>query len=644
MPRINFRFFLFAALGLAFGISLYYRCRFGGVRGTDFVFFALFLACSLRPFSFKRMGAVFLCFCLFAGSGAGLMHLRCADFFSGAEAGEYKVEGTVVSFSVGDGESDLVLGSLFLNGVSANGKMRLKVPSEEVRAGDIFSFGAHVSRTGLDGDNSYEEYLFIKDIRYTASLNDEGFAATGTGNAFLRLNALVYEALFSNLPPTQAGTAYALLTGNAGSLDDGFATAVRQGGAAHIFAVSGLHIGILYAAVSLACRRLKKFRVIPAVALTVLYSAFCGFSVSSVRALLMSAVLGVYGALGRKYDFLHAISFSAVVILLISPAEWLSAGFRLSFGACVGLALFSRSIKYALRKLPNALAGYLAANLSVQLFTFPLLMESFGYFSVWGTLLNLFLIPVLPVLFLGLIVSVVCTLIVPSAASVFLAVPNGMFSLLNWLFSFDYSFVLCGFSLGAGGAIWLIGAVALSGRVRLKEKTRLILSGVFSFLFMTALVLENAVFAGCKLIADRKIVLIETARERVLVIDGSLDTDTYLDFLSRRYGGTLDAVVVLGGDAGKGLSAALAFPVADLRAFQKSATGFYEREVYYDTEFRYGKMTFRFESADKLTLTAEHVTVEMDFSGTEGLQTDMFISGKHAGVYYLFRGSVRSSA
>ena len=74
LPRINLRPFLFVALGLVFGILLYTKIRFGGARGTDFIFFVLLLAVSIRPFSLKRIGAIFLCFFIAAGAGAGLMH------------------------------------------------------------------------------------------------------------------------------------------------------------------------------------------------------------------------------------------------------------------------------------------------------------------------------------------------------------------------------------------------------------------------------------------------------------------------------------------------------------------------------------------------------------------------------------------
>ncbi|MDE7373377.1 MAG: ComEC/Rec2 family competence protein, partial [Clostridia bacterium] len=176
------------------------------------------------------------------------MHLKCERFASGMGAGEYGVSGTVLSFSTEENASALVLDNISLNGLSVDGKLSVSVPTEEVRTGDIVSFTAHVTHSVLptNGD-SFRENLFIKDIRYLATVSEEGIEITGRGNALLHLNGKVYDLLHSCLAKTQADTAYALLTGNAGNMDEGFATSVRQGGVAHIFAVSGLHIGILYA-------------------------------------------------------------------------------------------------------------------------------------------------------------------------------------------------------------------------------------------------------------------------------------------------------------------------------------------------------------------------------------------------------------
>ena len=644
-PRINMRPFVFLALGLAFGILLYIRCRFGGARGTDFVLFAVLLALSFCPPSPKRIVAIVVCFVLAALAGAGLMHLKCESYRSGAGAGEYEVTGVVISFTVEDGRSDLVLNHLTLDGKREGGRMSVSVPCESVRAGDKITFRASVSRGALprSGD-TYAESIFTKDIRYFASVSEEGLAVMGRGNALLRLNAAVYDLLHDRLNKTQADTAYALITGNAGSMDDSFTTAVRQGGVAHIFAVSGLHIGILYGAVALIFRRLRRFSPIPAIAAAVVYAAFCGFSVSSVRAVIMCAVLGIYGALGRKYDFLGTIAFAATIVLLVAPAQWLAAGFRLSFGACIGLALYSQKLRFAFCRLPRFLSDYLAANFSVLLFTLPIMLDTFGYLSLWGIVLNLLLVPVLPVLFLGLFLTILLSLIIPPAAGVFLALPNGMLSLFSWIFSFDFSLVLSGFALGVGGAVYTGGAVLLSDRVRLGEKAKVYCTIFLTVLFTLVLVLENAVFVNCKVICIKGAIFIETRTERVLVIDGSLSVKSYQNFLDRHYGGELDAVVIVSGDAGEGLSDALYLPTKEIRAAAFSDTGLTQTHVLYEQEFCYGDLTFYFESKGKLTLSVADCTVEIDFSGEEALSSDLFLSGKGKGIYYINRGGIYRSA
>ena len=257
--------------------------------------------------------------------------------------------------------------------------------------------------------------------------------------------------------------------------------------------------------------------------------------------------------------------------------------------------------------------------------------------------MNFFLISVLPVLFLGLFASVVFSLVIPPAAAVFLSVPNGMLALFLWVFSFDFSLVLSGFSLGAGGAVWTIGTVVLSERVRFRVKTKAVLFIAFSALFSFAVVLNNVVFTGCKLIAERSAVLVQTRAECVFVIDGTSGAATYENFLMRHYGGKLGAVVVLGTNAGAGLSVALRLPSEEVRAASKTATGFYETVVLYDKEFSYGDLQFRFESENKLTLLAEECAVEIDFTGEQSLGADLFLRKGNAGVYYLNRGAVYRS-
>ena len=641
LPRINLRFFLYPALGLIFGIFLYCRIRFGGIRATDFVFFILLFALSVRPVSWKRYLAIFLSFLLLAGAGAGLMHLYAERYRSGMGTGEYEITGTVVSFTVDEEETYVVLNHLSFDGKRTDGKMQATLASENVRTGDVVTLSAFVSHLSLP-ENSYGTNLFVKNIRYSADVVH--FDVTGrSSNLLLRLNGKCYGVLHNNLGDDEADVAYALLTGNSGGMDDGLATAVRQGGIAHIFAVSGLHIGILYGAVALALKRFRRARVIPASALAFVYSAFCAFSVSSVRAAIMCTVLGLTQSIGRKYDFLESISFAVIVTLLIRPAEWLSAGFRLSFGACIGLALFSGTFKRGLKRIkcPAFLAEYLAANLSVQIFTFPVLYETFGYYSVWGMLLNAILIPALPALFLGLFACTVLSLIIPSASSFFCTVPNGMISALLYLFSVaDFSFVLTGFSLGAGAAVWITGAAILSERVRLGRAARIAAASLLAVLFAACLVVRNAVWNGCKIVAaENGMILVRTKNECVLILANSTNLSSCERFLAQHYGGTLSAVVAFPDNGFQAVNTALFLDAEEIRLMKETDLGLQETNVVYGETFAYGELLFRYESERKLTLTCEDCVIEIDFDETQALFGDLFFNG-NAGSYYLHGGKI----
>lgn len=643
--RLNFRPVLFCALGFAFGVFLYGECRFGGLRPSDFLFLALFLFFAFFPFGLKRVLAVLLSVLLFAGAGALLLHLHTERFVSEAP-GRVVVHGTVESLSVKRGYSVAVLGGLRFDGEKQGGKCLVIFSGEEVRLADELRFEAApepVLPDGLGGD-PYLMNSFARDIRYTANVPE--YEKTGeSGNPFLRLNAALWEVLKTDMGGDEADVAYALLTGNSGNMDAGIGELARRGGIAHIFAVSGLHIGILFSAVYLVCRRLGRWRVVPALLLAVCYCALCNFTVSSVRAVIMCGSAGLYGVLGRKRDFLEAISFAALAVLLFAPAQWFSAGFRLSFGACVGLALFSGSFSRGFsRFLPKRLSDYLGASLSVQLMTIPVLTEAFGYVSVWGLLLNLVLIPVLPVLFLGLLVFALLALIIPPAGGFFLLFPKGLLSLLLYVLSVaDVSFVLAGFSLGVGGTVWLIGCVALSERLRLSRRERAAAASALAVLFTAAVVLENVVFAGCTVEvpdgSEGNAAFVRSPQACVLVIGGEISLGRCEELLLRQSYSSL-TVVVLTEDEVAGANTAAFLGADEIRLKDEVETGLSVTPILFGDTFSVGGLSFRYESREKLTLLAEGLVVEFDFGGNPALGADLFVDGVKTGLKYFLNSGI----
>lgn len=644
LPRMNFRPLLFCAVGLIFGIFLYLRIRFGGLKASDFLFLFFLLPVALFPLHLRRVLAVLLSLILSAGIGVGLTHLYTERFLSGKDEGEYHVTGTVQTFTEYNGYSGAVLTGLSFDGEGVGGKMYITLNSVAVRPGDELEFSALVKRTAA-GAGTYREYYFANDIRYTAGASEASRSAGS--NPFLNLNGSVYNVLHENMEKTNADVSYALLTGNSGNVDEELMTSMRQGGIAHIFAVSGLHIGILYAAVQFACKRLRRFSFLPALLISVCYAAMCGFTVSAVRAVIMSGIVGIWMALGRKTDFLHALSCAALVVLAVYPAQWLTAGFRLSYGACLGLALFSGTFSRAMRRLPSFLRRYLAANFSVQLFTFPILLEAFGYVSVWGILLNLVLVPLLPVLFLGLLLCTLFALIIPPAAGFFVMFPEGSVSLLVVLFTIaDLSLVITGFSLGAGGGVWFVGMCGLSERVRFSRIFRAVFGAALAVVFTLVVLFRNVVFTGCKITVysnrSGDAVLVQTREENVLIIDGDISISACEDFLAHTFSGTLTAVCVLTEDSAA-VNVAAFLPAKEVRVRDEVDTGLRETALVFGEQFSYGELVFRYESMSKLTLVAEGVVVEMDFEHSGVLGTDLFLqSGQGGLIFYLNHGIIRA--
>ncbi len=642
-PLINFRFFLFCALGLMAGIALYCAVRLHRFSFYTFVPFVLLFIFALRPFGWKRIVSIAVTVLVFFGAGIGLTHFACERYSSGVPAGEYEVRGTVESFTIGNNYHSCTLKDLSFDGVSSGGKMTAYCTEETLRPGDVVYFTANVLRRELPKGNK-NAYAFAKDIRYETSFAE--YEKTGEKGALLRLNAKIYDLLHNTMMRDEASVAYALLTGNSSSMDEGLADSARQGGIAHIFAVSGLHIGIVYAAVLFVCRPLKRFAPLPAIAAAVCYAALCAFTVSSVRALIMCMILSAHRVTGRKNDLLSSLSVAALAILTVAPAQFLSAGFQLSFSAVLALALFSHTFTRLFRKIrfPAFLAQYLGAGLSVQLFTFPLLMQLFGYASVWALLFNFFLLPCLPVLLLCLIL---CSLValVTTWTGVML-VPAGLVSLLLVvLTAVDVSFVITGFALGAGGAAIMTGCVVLTQRVGLKPLAKGIAAVCACCLFTLAVVRANVVFAGCRLSAysttSGDLLLVRTPHEAALVIDGDISLRACKDFLNRNYGGKLDAVICLSDDELDAINVAAFLNAEVIYAKEEIPTGLQKTEVVFGNEVRVGEWMLRYEKRDKAVLFAQNIAVEIDFENPPLFGADFFFGKGGSGVYLLKNGRVQ---
>ena len=132
----------------------------------------------------------------------------------------------------------------------------------------------------------------------------------------------------------------------------------NKSGTTHILAISGLHVGIVYAAAIWLCRMLlierwpRRTIVLGAV---LSYAVMVGLRPATVRAALMIGLFEVGDALRYYRDPINAVAATALIILAAAPQHLFEAGFQLTFVAVLGIILFRKDIAQLMRREPDDL-------------------------------------------------------------------------------------------------------------------------------------------------------------------------------------------------------------------------------------------------------------------------------------------------
>ena len=172
---------------------------------------------------------------------------------------------------------------------------------------------------------------------------------------------------------------------------------MRSVGAAHVFAVSGLHIGVLAGVLLFV---LRKFKLKDGVSLLILlpifgfYAYLSGFTPSVLRAVIMVSLGLVASHFGMRYDGISALSFAAILVLLTRPLLLFDLSFVMSFLAIFGLQSLTSPLKRAFAKrMKEKLAEALALSIATTLALVPVSAVVFGRITLVGFLLNVIVVP-----------------------------------------------------------------------------------------------------------------------------------------------------------------------------------------------------------------------------------------------------------
>ncbi|HYV95674.1 MAG TPA: ComEC/Rec2 family competence protein [Chitinophagales bacterium] len=227
-------------------------------------------------------------------------------------------------------------------------------------------------------------------------------------------------------------------------------------GVIHVLAVSGLHVGILFALLDLMLRFMNKrkqtrnIKSIFIVAVIWLFAMVSGLSGSVIRAAVMFTFLTIGKNSKRYTNTFNILAASALVILLWNPMFIMDVGFQLSYAAIIGIGILFPYMNYWVKretKVGDFIWRTTAMSLSAQIGTLPLTIFYFHQFPIFFLLANLIIIPLSSVILIGGIALAVFQWIHPLAAFIGLLLER-----LEWLMNeiivqlsrFDFALIKLG--------------------------------------------------------------------------------------------------------------------------------------------------------------------------------------------------------
>ncbi|MEM7391256.1 MAG: ComEC/Rec2 family competence protein, partial [Verrucomicrobiota bacterium] len=217
--------------------------------------------------------------------------------------------------------------------------------------------------------------------------------------------------------PDESGILKALLLGYREDLPREEYQLFASTGTLHIFAISGLHVGVMGLLMIGLLKLLGLSRqqwILALGPLLLIYVLMTGAKVSAMRAWVMAVVYGSAFLVRRRPDGPSSLAVAAILVLIWNPQQLLLPGFIFSFSVVTGLIVFYSPMsgpvmnvfkpddfsiesdppwKRALRTAGRWFAGIILTSMIAWCVSAPLTAKYFNLFSPVALLGNLLVIP-----------------------------------------------------------------------------------------------------------------------------------------------------------------------------------------------------------------------------------------------------------
>lgn len=202
----------------------------------------------------------------------------------------------------------------------------------------------------------------------------------------------------------KAGIFSAILMGDKTELDQEIKDLYSLSGIAHILAISGLHISLIGMFLYSLLRKRFSFATSSALTIAVvkLFAITSGMGIATIRAFVMFILKLIGEILGRKYDYITAISLSALILLADNPFIIINSGFQMSFCAMITITIIWPKVVYLIN-IKSKIANSIVFSLCIGIFMNPVIAYNYFQLPTYSFMLNIIVVPLLGIVVISAI-------------------------------------------------------------------------------------------------------------------------------------------------------------------------------------------------------------------------------------------------
>lgn len=319
--------------------------------------------------------------------------------------------------------------------------------SIDLRPGDEIVFHAKIEpfkNFGNPDDFNYVRFMKIKGFAGSAYVSSQQWSKTGkniqsvyTLSQNVRAKALRFYKSFG-LNPDEYAFVAALTLGYKNNLSNDLQDAFRASGTAHVLAVSGLHVGVVYLILSVLFSFLgncgKKFVLKQFLIILFLwgYVFLTGLSVSVIRAAIMLSIFCLGKVFNREGFSYNTLAAAAFFILVFNPLSFFEVGFQMSFLSVFAILFFKPKLDKLYTPSYRSflkIRDLFTLSLSAQFGVFPLVLYYFGTFPTYFFVTNLLVVPLISMV----IYTVLPVILFSGLSQLGFPVFHSLFQAMSWL-------------------------------------------------------------------------------------------------------------------------------------------------------------------------------------------------------------------